>query len=277
MNYRIIDAHMHPNFDDETSKNEAKEAGVDFTLDGLLKDFKKYGIIKAVAIPAATEQSFAIDNEKIKKLVLEKPEVFIGTCTITPLKYKHEDLVKLEEDIKKGIFKAIKLFPGYELFYPNQKECEPIYELAQRNKVPILFHTGDLTEAKARLKYSQPLNVDDVAASFPNVNFVLCHLGNPWIMDAVEVLYKNKNTYADLSGFVAGKGDLIFKKYYKGRQKAMMEGIFYEITNVDRLMFGTDYPLTNYEFYIKFIKKLNLNKKEFQKVFFETAAKLFKV
>jgi hypothetical protein len=277
MNYKIIDAHMHPNFDDKDSLREAAEAGVDFTLNGLLKDFKKFNILKAVAIPSATEQSFVIDNEKIKKLVLEHPEVFIGACTITPLKYKHEDLIKIEEDIKKGIFKAIKLFPGYELFYPNQKECEPIYELAERNKVPVLFHTGDLTEANARLKYSHPLNVDDVAASFPNVNFVLCHLGNPWIMDAVEVLYKNKNAYADLSGFIAGKGDLIFKKYYKGRQKAMMEGIFYEITNVDKLMFATDYPLTNYEFYIKFIKKLKLNKKEFNKVFFENAAKLFNV
>ena len=96
-------------------------------------------------------------------------------------------------------------------------------------------------------------------------------------MDAVEVLYKNKNAYADLSGFVAGKGDLMFKKYYKGRAKAMMEGIFYEITNVNKLMFGTDYPLTNYDFYIKFIKRLKLGQKEFNKIFFENAAKLFNV
>ena len=230
-----------------------------------------------MAIPEEAEQNFSDSNEKIKKLVQSYPEVFVGVCTIAPLKYKPEDLSKIEEDIKKGIFKAIKLFPGYELFYPYQKECTPIYELAEKNKIPVMFHTGDLTNAKARLKYSQPLNVDDVAASFPNVNFVLCHLGNPWIMDAVEVLYKNKNAYADLSGFVAGKGDLIFKKYYKGRQKAMMEGIFYEFSNVDKLMFGTDYPLTNYDFYIKFIKRLKLGKKEFNKIFFENATKLFKI
>jgi predicted TIM-barrel fold metal-dependent hydrolase len=203
--------------------------------------------------------------------------MFIGVCTINPLKYKPEELVKIEEDIKKGIFKAIKLFPGYEYFFPNQKECNPVYELAEKLKVPVLFHTGDTNDPKSKVKYAHPLNVDDVAVSFPKVNFVLCHLGNPWIMDAVEVLYKNKNAYADLSGFVAGKGDLIFKKYYKGRQKAMMEGIFYEFSNVEKLMFGTDYPLTNYEFYIKFIKKLKLSNKEFNKIFFETAAKLFKV
>lgn len=277
MSQKIIDAHMHPIFDNADSINSAKESGIDFTLEGLRKDFKKFNIVKAVAIPEETGENFVVDNEKIKKLVIENPDIFIGVCTVNPLKYKPENLVKLEEDIKKGVFKAIKLFPGYEFFYPYQKECTPVYELAERMKVPVLIHTGDTNDPKSRLKYSQPLNVDDVAVSFPNINFVMCHLGNPWIMDAVEVLYKNKNAYADLSGFVAGKGDLIFKKYYKGRQKAMMEGIFYEFSNVNKLMFGTDYPLTNYEFYIKFIRKLNLSKKESNKIFFENAAKLFRV
>jgi len=277
MGQRIIDAHMHPIFDNVESMKSAKEAGVDFTLNGLRKDFKKYNIVRAVAIPEETGENFIADNEKIRKLVIENPDVFIGVCTINPLKYKNDNLIKIEEDIKKGIFKAIKLFPGYEYFYPDQKDCVPIYDLAERNKIPVLIHTGDTNDPRSKLKYSQPLNVDDVAVSFPKVNFVLCHLGNPWIMDAVEVLYKNKNTYADLSGFVAGKGDLMFKKYYKGRAKAMMEGIFYEITNVNKLMFGTDYPLTNYEFYIKFIKRLKLGAKEFNKIFFENAAKLFNV
>jgi hypothetical protein len=277
MGQKIIDAHMHPIFDNLDSLKSAKEAGVDFTLDGLRKDFKKYNIVKAVALPEETGENFVVDNEKIKKLVLENPDIFIGACTVNPLKYKPENLAKIEEDIKKGIFKAIKLFPGYESFFPNQKECTPIYELAEKAKIPVLIHTGDTNDPKSRLKYSQPLNVDDVAVSFPNINFVLCHLGNPWIMDAVEVLYKNKNAYADLSGFVAGKGDLIFKKYYKGRAKAMMEGIFYEFSNVDKLMFGTDYPLTNYDFYIKFIRRLKLGNREFNKIFFENAVKLFKV
>jgi len=277
MDYRIIDAHMHPIFDNAESIASSKESGIDFTLNGLRKDFKKYNIVKAVAIPEETGENFIVDNEKIKKLVLENPDIFVGVCTINPIKYKPGDLGKMEDDIKKGTFKAIKLFPGYEFFYPGQKECTPIYELAQKTKVPVLIHTGDTNDPRSMLKYSQPLNVDEVAASFPNINFVLCHLGNPWIMDAVEVLYKNKNAYADLSGFIAGKGDLMFKKYYKGRAKAMMEGIFYEITNVDKLMFGTDYPLTNYDFYIKFIKRLKLGKKEFNKIFFENAAKLFNV
>lgn len=277
MAYKIIDAHMHPLFEDEPSMEEAKVSGVEFTIEGLLKDFKRYNIAKAVAIPDENGDNFFLDNQWIKSLVLQNPNVFIGVCTINPLKCKPEQMASIENDIKKGIFKAIKLFPGYQPFYPSQKECVPIYEMAQRNNVPVLFHTGDTNDEKALLKYAQPLNVDEVAVMFPKINFVICHLGNPWIMDAVEVLYKNKNVYADLSGFVAGKGDLVFKKYYKGRQKAMMEGIFYEITNVDRIMFGTDYPLTNYDFYIKFIKRLDLGKKDLNKIFFENAAKLFNV
>lgn len=277
MKQRIIDAHMHPDFNDISSIKEAKEAGIDFTLNGLAKDFKKYNIVKAVAIPQEMAQHFVEGNKEIKKLVLEHPEMFIGACTISPLKYKPDDLSAIEDDIKKGIFKAIKLFPGYEFFYPNQEECTPIYELAQRNKIPILIHTGDTSSPKSRVKYSHPLNVDDIAVSFPKVNFVLCHLGNPWIMDSAELIYKNDNVYADLSGFVVGKEEPAHIKYYEDRLRTIMRGIYYADTNIDKIMFGTDYPLVNYEFYLKFVSKLELIKSEFNKLLFENATKVFNI
>jgi hypothetical protein len=277
MKQKIIDAHTHPAFNDASSIQEAKEAGINFTLNELLKDFKKHNITKAVAIPAEIAQHFVAGNKEIKKLVLEHPEIFIGVCTISPLNYKPGDLPTVEDDIKNGVFKAIKLFPGYEFFYPNQKECEPIYELAQKNKIPVLFHAGDTSSLHSRVKYSHPLNIDDVAVSFPNVNFVICHLGNPWVMDSAELIYKNKNVYADLSGFIVGKENPDHIKYYEDRLRTIMRGIYYSDTNIDKIMFGTDYPLVNYEFYLKFISKLELTKDEFKKLLFENAAKLFKI
>ena len=277
MAQKIIDAHMHPGFNDASSIKEAKEAGIDFSLIGLAKDFKRHNIVKAVAIPVEIAQNFIRGNEQIKKLVLEHPELFIGTCTISPLKCKSDDLSAMENDIKKGIFKAIKLFPGYESFYPNQEECTPIYELAQRNKIPVLFHTGDTSSPGSRVKYSHPLNVDDVAVSFPNVKFCLCHLGNPWIMDSAELIYKNDNVYADLSGFIVGKEEPTHIKYYEDRLRTIMRGIYYADTNIDKIMFGTDYPLVSYGFYLKFIGKLELTRSEFGKLLFENASKFFNI
>jgi hypothetical protein len=286
MGQKIIDAHAHPDFGDNYSMQSAKEAGITFSLKGILKDFKKYNILKAVALPKFTHYSrkekinFTVRNDEIKKLILESKGKFIGGCTVKPTEYTQEDIDVLDVDIKNGIFKAIKLYPGYEHFFPYEEKCTPIYELAQRNNIPVLFHTGDTwSEAGgAKLKYAHPLNIDEVAVSFPDVNFVLCHLGNPWIIDAMEVLFKNNNAYADLSGFLVGKIDKTYKKYYDGRIRAIMEGIHFDYLRlVEKLMFGTDYPLANYASYIKFIRMLDLTNKDFNKIFFENAVKVFNI
>jgi len=273
MKQKIIDSHAHPVFGNELLIKAAKISEVKFNLKGFKKDVKRLNIIKTVAVPIHVD--FLKINKIIKKLVLENNE-FVGVCAVSPLEYKHEELEALENDIKNGIFKAIKLFPGYEFFYPNQKECEPIYELAERNKIPVMFHTGDTWIEGSRVKYSHPLHIDDVAVSFPNIKFILCHLGNPWITDASEVLYKNKNVYADLSGFFLGNASNVSKEYSKMMNKKTME-CFYYCNSVDKIMFGTDYPLASHEFYINFIKKLELSKKELNKIFFENAVKIFNI
>ena len=283
MTQKIIDVHMHPDFDNKSMIDVAKEAGVNFSLSGISKDFRKHNIVKAVALPTFTHYStkekltYAVRNEKIRKLVSENKDKFVGACTLNPLECNQDQMDTIEKDVRDGVFRAIKLFLGYEPFYPNQKECDHVYEMAHRNKIPVMFHTGDTWARGAKLKYTHPLNIDDVAVSFPDVKFVVCHLGNPWITDAVEVLSKNKNVYADLSGFFVGKLDQTDKRYTESRIKAVNDGISYDTLILDKLMFGTDYPLTNYDFYINFIKKLDLNKREFDKIFFENASKLFKV
>jgi predicted TIM-barrel fold metal-dependent hydrolase len=108
------------------------------------------------------------------------------------------------------------------------------------------------------------------------MKFILCHLGNPWITDASEVLYKNKNVYADISGFFLGNESNISKEYSKMMNKKIME-CFYYCGSVDKIMFGTDYPLASHEFYIKFVNKLELSKKDLNKIFFENALKIFNI
>jgi len=283
MKQKIIDVHMHPIFEVKSLIRSANDAKINFNLEELLKEFKKNNIVKAVGISLEThkfeneEINSSFCNESIKKLVSENKEKFLGACAINPLEFTDNEIARVEDDIKKGFFSAVKLFPGYVFFYPDQKECYPIYEMAQRNKVPVLFHTGDTWTTGSRLKYAHPLNIDDVAVSFPNVKFVMCHLGNPWILDAVEVMYKNENVYADLSGFVVEKENVNYKQYCKGRLRATTEGINYEDLIINKLMFGTDYPLVSYDFYINFIRKLKLDKEDNNKIFFDNAAKLFNI
>lgn len=78
-------------------------------------------------------------------------------------------------------------------------------EIAIEYDVPVMFRPGDTYAPTGRVKYSRPLHIDDVAADFPELKIVICHVGNPWIKDCMEMVYKNQNGYADISGLVAGK------------------------------------------------------------------------
>ena len=99
---------------------------------------------------------------------------------------------------------ALKGYLGYLHFEPAHANYRRYYELAAKYKLPVMFHTGDTYSPKAKLKFAHPLGVDEVAVDHPDTRFLICHIGNPWVTDAAEVIYKNMNVWADLSGLVVG-------------------------------------------------------------------------
>ncbi len=278
--FKIIDANTHPSFKEDNLKINAKKLGIDFTLDGVLADFKKYKIHCAVAMPRFSHNHLGEKilnserNDEIIQIVKAHPDKFIGVATIQPNEFIEDDIRIVEKGIKQGYFRALKLYLGYEYFYPNSEECLQIYEFAQKTGVPVFFHTGDSWGSFARVKYAHPLAIDDVACSFPKVKFVICHLGNPWIADATEVVCKNGNVYADLSGIVYNN-TTYRKEYEKSKARQISEAIYFDDSIIDKVMFGMDYPLVDYGSYIKFISKLDIREKDFRKIFFGNAQKLF--
>jgi uncharacterized protein len=85
-----------------------------------------------------------------------------------------------------------------------------------------MIHTGDTYSPTGRVKYSHPLHVDDVAVDYPKVRFVICHLGNPWFRDCMEVVYKNDNVYTDMSGLTLGDFTDRFEAYVRQQLKEMI-------------------------------------------------------
>jgi predicted TIM-barrel fold metal-dependent hydrolase len=99
---------------------------------------------------------------------------------------------------------ALKAYLGYLHFGPEDPAYVPYYRLAQKYGLPVIVHTGDNWSTTAKVKYAHPLRMDEVAVDFPDVRFVLAHFGNPWLIDAAEVVFKNPNVWADLSGLFVG-------------------------------------------------------------------------
>jgi hypothetical protein len=103
---------------------------------------------------------------------------------------------------------------------------------------------------------------------------VICHLGNPWFQDTAEVLYKNDNVYADISGLILGDFTYDFERYLVMRVKDL---IAYMGDPGSQLMYGSDWPLVEMGPYVKFLENLEFEDEAWENIAWRTAANLFKI
>jgi predicted TIM-barrel fold metal-dependent hydrolase len=163
-----------------------------------------------------------------------------------PTRTDAEHFRRVEAELSRGRVAALKCYLGYLHYEPSHPNYQRYFELAARHHLPVMLHTGDTFSPYAKLKYAHPLGVDDVAVDFPNTRFVMCHLGNPWTVDAAEVVYKNINVWVDLSGLLLGGEELFASE--EGREAAA--DLAYSIQHAiryserpNRFLYGTDWPL----------------------------------
>jgi predicted TIM-barrel fold metal-dependent hydrolase len=182
-----------------------------------------------------------------------------------------EDLKDCKNWLRDGTIKGIKLYCGYEHHYPNDKRYQRVYDLCVEYGSPVMIHTGDVLSETAKIKYAHPLNIDDVAVDNPELKIVMCHLGNPWFVDCQEILYKNRNVYADISGLTVGSFRPAGELYYLNKIKELLD----YLAKPHSLLYGTDWPISNISSYINFVQKLKLNKESYELLMFKNAQSVF--
>ncbi|MAU08387.1 MAG: amidohydrolase [Anaerolineaceae bacterium] len=142
--------------------------------------------------------------------------------------------------------KGIKLGANYQIFDPLETRALKIYELAQKYDMPILFHQGTSPVRMAPITYSHPLAMDEVAMRYPDLKMILAHMGHPWTADCSVVIRKHPNLYADVSA-------LIYRPY--GFYEALMRATEWKV--LDKLMLGSDFPVTTAEETINALRNVN--------------------
>jgi predicted TIM-barrel fold metal-dependent hydrolase len=264
----LIDCHVHLNNYHESTRRPTKEHALQ-----LFDQMKKYGVDHAIVL---TSYKIDLDRPSTEELI----ETLAGdprTTLVEGLRWRNEnrtDLFTLEERIRANQVKGIKLYPGYENYAINDPSLEAVMRVAAKYQVPVMIHAGDTYSKRAKVRQSHPLLVDDLAVDYPDVNFVICHLGNPWFQDTAEVLYKNDNVFADISGLTLGDFSHKFERYMVQRVKDM---IMYMGDPGRQLMYGTDWPLVHMGPYIRFLDDLELSEEQKENIAWKTAARLFKI
>ncbi len=264
----LIDVHVHLNNYHESTRRPTVEHVQD-----LFSKMDEIGIDHAVVI---TSYKVDLDRPSVEELLetlADSPRVTV----IEGLRWRGDarsDLFSLEERIRDGMVKGIKLYPGYDHYAINDPSLESVFRIAAKHDVPVMIHTGDTYSKTAKVRMAHPLLVDDVAVDYPDVRFVMCHLGNPWFQDAAEVLYKNDNVFADISGLTLGEFEYKFERYVAMRLKEM---ITYMGDPGKQLMYGTDWPLVHMKPYIKLLHELELTDEQLENVAWKTATRVFKI
>lgn len=271
----LIDAHVHLNHYHK-EPHEAQGYTMKGQVATLYAKMRERAIDHAVVITSYTVNPERPGVDEVLEALADDPR----TTVVEGLRWRAKDyadrtdLFALEERIRDGLVKGIKLYPGYEPYAINDPSLEAVFRLAAKFRVPVLIHTGDTYAKTAKVRMAHPLLVDDVAVDYPDVTFVMCHAGNPWFTDAAEVIYKNDNVYADISGLTLGDISTDFESYMVRRLVDMIE---YLGAAERQLMYGTDWPLVRMGPYLDFLERLPLDDDTKEHLRWKTAQHVFRI
>lgn len=268
----IIDFHIHIGFyhgrhpwvlewmktqieDPETFVKEVLSSPEGFAL-YLRENGVDYGVALAELSPITTG---TLSNEAVAEFCQEV-DCLIPFCNINP--FLVADLPgELERYVKDMGFRGMKLYPTYHHFYTNSNRLYPLYAKAEELGVPVMIHTGSSVFRGARLKYGDPLHMDDVAVDFPDLTLLMVHSGRGFWYDRAYFLAKlHANMYMEIAGLPPQK----LLDYFPEIEKA-----------ADKVIFGSDWPgMPHISRNIETIRELPLSNDTKDKILGENAARI---
>lgn len=229
------------------------------TRDGVTRFLDSQGVDYAVAL---AEISYAStihpNNEDVAEFCQGIPRL-IPFCHINPFLVGRPAQL-LELCVKDLGFKGLKLHPTFNQYYPNESLIYPVYARAEELGIPVIIHTGSSTLAGSRLKYGDPLCLDDVAVDFPRLRIIQAHGGRGfWYDRALFLTRLHENLYVDVSGLPPQR----LLSYYPELEKS-----------ADKVLFGADWPGPSVKANIAAIRALPLSEVAKNKILGENAAKI---
>ncbi len=197
------------------------------TPEGLIRYLDDSGVDYAVALAELSPITTGVlSNEEVAE-VCQGNDRMIPFCSINP--FLVADLAaELERYVTEMGFRGLKLYPTYHHYYANSNRIYPLYAKAEELGIPVMIHTGSSIFKGARLKYGDPLYMDDVAVDFPGLTLLMVHSGRGFWYDRAYFLAKlHANLYMEIAGLPPQR---------------LLE-YFPELDRVaDKVIFGSDWP-----------------------------------
>ncbi|MBW8300351.1 MAG: amidohydrolase family protein [Hydrogenophaga sp.] len=229
--------------------------------------------IACVIFPVDAERETGFrryENEEVARIAAENTDIMIPFASIDPAKGRlgAREARRLVREF--GV-KGFKFHPTMQGFYPYDRSAYPLYEAIAEEGAITLFHTGQTGVGAGmrggmgmRLKYSNPIHLDDVAADFPDMPIILAHPSFPWQEEALSVATHKPNVYIDMSGWSPKYFPPILIRYANTMLK-------------HKMLFGSDWPAITPDRWLKDFETIDIRDEVRPLILKENARRLLKL
>lgn len=269
-----IDVHVHLEATNEATATDAA-AKKYFGDSGASRDPKAlaeyYRSRKMAFVIFAVDERLTgrprVTNDEVIRFAADNADVAIPFASIDPHRGP-EGVREVKRLVSERLVHGLKLHPPVQQFSPDDRLAYPLYEVFAEARLPVLFHTGHSGIGTGmpggggvRLKYGNPLPIDDVAVDFPTMPIVLAHPSFPWQDEAISICLHKPNVYIDLSGWSPKYFSPTLVQYANTRLK-------------DKVLFGSDYPFITPDRWLADFDKLDIRREVRPLILKENAVKL---
>jgi predicted TIM-barrel fold metal-dependent hydrolase len=268
-----VDGHGHHSMDDELLAASAKYFRASHNRTPALEEIADlYRTLNMAAVVFTVDASTAtghaaISSEEIAARAAEHSDVLIPFGSVDPL--RGADAVAQARSLVRDYgVRGFKFHPTLQAFAPNDQAFYPLWAEIESLGVPALFHTGQTGIGAGlpggrglKLRLSDPMLVDDVAADFPALTVILAHPSVPWVASSISIATHKANVYIDLSGWSP--------KYFPADLVRAANSYLQ-----DKVLFGTDYPLLTPERWLRDFEALDFKPEAKAKILKANAVKV---
>lgn len=210
------------------------------------------------------------ENEEVAKIAAENADIMIPFASIDPAKGK-AGAREARRLVREFGVRGFKFHPTMQGFYPNDRSAYVLYEAIAEEGAIALFHSGQTGVGSGmpggmgmRLKFSNPMHVDDVAVDFPDMPIILAHPSFPWTEEGLAVALHKPNVYYDMSGWSPRYFPPLFVQYANTMLKKKM-------------LFGSDWPAITPDRWLSDFEKIDIRDEVRPLILKENARRLLKL
>jgi uncharacterized protein len=238
-----IDVHVHLEHQgewsatDEGARKYFGQSGASYDWTALAEYYRsrKIGCVVFTVDEKLTGRP-QVSNDAVAEFAAAHADIAIAFASIDPARGA-EGVREARRLVASGGIHGLKLHPPIQQFFPNDRLAYPLYEVFAEARLPVLFHTGHSGIGTGmpggggiRLKYGDPMPIDDVAVDFPDLPIILAHPSFPWQDEAISICLHKPGVYIDLSGWSP--------KYFSPTLVQYANTLLKH-----KVLFGSDYPL----------------------------------